>query len=86
MANRGGSWQLFLVEVGGGTPQPLGQAAGNSGLPVWSPDGRQVAFVSDQGGSWGVYVMPAGGGQAARLADWGAGRPDWLLDRIAWRR
>jgi hypothetical protein len=30
--------------------------------------------------------MPASGEQATRLADWGGGRSDWLLDRIAWRR
>jgi tetratricopeptide (TPR) repeat protein len=86
MSNRGGSWQLYLIDAGGGSPQPLGQAAGNNGLPIWSPDGRQLAFVSDRDGSWGVHVTPVSGGQAPRLADWSGARPDWLLDRIAWRR
>ena len=86
MSTRGGNWQLYLVDAGGGSPQPLGQPAGNSGLPVWSPDGSRLAFVSDRDGSWGVYVMPVSGEQATRLADWGGGRSDWLLDRIAWRR
>ena len=32
-----------------------------------SPDGTQVAFVSDRGGSAQIYVMPATGGQPRRL-------------------
>lgn len=37
--------------------------------PRWSPDGSQVAFVSDRGESGhGVFVMPAAGGDATELA------------------
>ncbi len=38
---------------------PTEQAA----LPVWSPDGKQIAFVSMKPGqSWKLYLVPAGGG------------------------
>ncbi|MFZ5822043.1 MAG: alpha/beta fold hydrolase [Chloroflexota bacterium] len=30
----------------------------------WSPDGRQIAFVSNQGGNFDAYIMPSAGGAA----------------------
>jgi TolB protein len=27
--------------------------------PVWSPDGRQIVFASNQGERWGIYIMDA---------------------------
>jgi Tol biopolymer transport system component len=34
----------------------------NDSLPVWSPDGRQIAFMSDRSGVFQVYRKDAGGG------------------------
>jgi TolB protein len=36
--------------------------------PAWSPDGSQIAFVSDREGSPQIFVMPAGGGAATRVS------------------
>ena len=45
----------------------LTQVAGNDGLPIWTPDGRTIVFVSDRGGSWGVYAMNSNGSSQRRL-------------------
>src|SRR4051812_33417377 len=37
------------------------------GRPVVSPDGSQVAFLSDRFGNYDIYVMTADGGDARRL-------------------
>ena len=36
-------------------------------MPVWSHDGKQIAFASDRFGNFDVFVMPAEGGEARRL-------------------
>ncbi|HEY0734312.1 MAG TPA: hypothetical protein VGD69_05360, partial [Herpetosiphonaceae bacterium] len=35
--------------------------------PVWSPDGKQIAFVSDRDGNPEIYVMNADGGEPRNL-------------------
>ncbi|MBN2210220.1 MAG: PD40 domain-containing protein [Sedimentisphaerales bacterium] len=42
-------------------------------LPVYSPDGSQIAFTSDRSGSNQVYVMPAQGGPARQITHHSAG-------------
>lgn len=38
-----------------------------NGHPVWSHDGKSIAFASDRYGNFDVFVMPSGGGNAIRL-------------------
>jgi len=50
--------------------------------PVWSPDGSQLAFVSERSGGAQVYVMPASGGSARRVTFHGSHNTDpaWSPD------
>ncbi len=42
---------------------------GNNGVPVWSPDGSRIAFMSDRDGQWNIYwKMADGRGPDERLA------------------
>ncbi|HEX7180682.1 MAG TPA: PDZ domain-containing protein [Thermoanaerobaculia bacterium] len=36
-------------------------------FPVWSPDGKSIAFFSDQGGEYALHVLPADGKGKARV-------------------
>ena len=83
-----GIHHIYTISSAGGSPEPFPIDAGvdASGL-VWSPDGTQVAFASDQSGSYNIWVMPAGGGVPERLTSNqdGDGWPAWSphSDRIA---
>ena len=58
---------LFTVPTTGGSARPLTLGEDYAFMPVFSPDGRQLAFASDRHGNFDVFVMPARGGAATRL-------------------
>lgn len=58
---------LYTVSSAGGAAQQLTTNAAYDSYPVWSPDGRQVAFASDREGSLDVYVISRYGGVPRRL-------------------
>jgi len=53
---------LYKVPTSGGTAMALTMHEAHDYMPVWSPDGKQVAFASDRYGNFDVFVMPAAGG------------------------
>jgi dipeptidyl aminopeptidase/acylaminoacyl peptidase len=84
-----GDADLYLVPTGGGKPRQLTSTAGNESDPVWSPDGRWIAFVAKRGEDVEpqLYVIAADGGEAVRVGDvpTGVASPKWFPDssRIA---
>jgi tricorn protease len=58
---------LYRVPAAGGTATILTTHTAQDYLPVWSRDGRQIAFASDRHGNFDVFIMPAEGGAARRL-------------------
>jgi Tol biopolymer transport system component/C-terminal processing protease CtpA/Prc len=58
---------IYRVPAAGGTAVPLTQHDAQDFMPVWSHDGRQIAFASDRFGNFDIFVMPAEGGEARRL-------------------
>jgi Tol biopolymer transport system component len=66
-------------------PRTLTRVTFDAGLqaePTWSPDGRFIAYSSDQGGNFDVWVQPLGGGRPVQVTthpahDW---QPAWSPD------
>jgi len=58
---------LYKVPSTGGEAIPLTLHEAHDQMPVWSKDGKWLAFASDRFGNFDVFVMPATGGEARRL-------------------
>jgi Tol biopolymer transport system component len=41
----------------------------NNAAPTWSPDGSQIAFLTDRTGQWEIWVMDADGSNQHPLFD-----------------
>jgi dipeptidyl aminopeptidase/acylaminoacyl peptidase len=61
-ANRNAG-NIWVVSTEGGAPVQLTQS-GHDSSPVWSPDGKVLAFLSSRAGDSQVYVLPMDGGEA----------------------
>lgn len=71
------SFDLYAWEPAGGGHTNLTPDTPDALQPnyAWSPDGRQIAFLSDRAGHFAAYVMPATGGPARPVFQ--PGRPAW---------
>ncbi|WP_296700420.1 S41 family peptidase [Algoriphagus sp.] len=58
---------LYLVSSSGGKAQQITFHEAHDYKPVWSKDGKQIAFASDRYGNFDVFLMDAAGGPATRL-------------------
>ena len=58
---------LYCVPAQGGEARQLTTHAAYDSQPIWSPDGKKIAFTSNREGSLDVYVISAKGGAPTRL-------------------
>lgn len=58
---------IFTVDATGGEARQLTANAGYDTMPVWSPDGKNVAFASDREGGKDIFIVSAQGGTPRRL-------------------
>jgi TolB protein len=55
------------MDADGGNQRNLTNNRANDIQPAWSPDSRQIAFISRRDGSLELYVMNADGSNVRRL-------------------
>lgn len=58
---------IFTVPASGGVALKLVTMAGNETCPKVSPDGKYLAFCSNEQGNYNVYVVPVSGGDVKQL-------------------
>jgi len=69
---------LWLVAVAGSEARQLTRS-GRDQRPQWSPDSKNIAFVSSRGGEAGVYTLSLDGGEPTRLVQLADG-----VDNLLW--
>jgi len=60
---------LWIVSTDGGAPQQLTRGPKRDDQPLWSPDGRNIAFISDRDGKPQIYLISPSAGEAYKLTD-----------------
>jgi tricorn protease len=58
---------IWTVETIGGVARPVTMHEAHEIYPMFSPDGKWLAFSSDRHGSYDVFVVPVRGGRPKRL-------------------
>lgn len=58
---------IWLVPSGGGEARQLTTSDKRDDTPRWSPDGKQLAFISTRGGDPQIYLLDIAGGEARPL-------------------
>jgi dipeptidyl aminopeptidase/acylaminoacyl peptidase len=73
---------LWIIDVDGARARELTGGAHNDSSPVWSPDGKRIAFLSDRDGTEQLYVMWLDTREMAQLTrlERGPNNIDWSPD------
>ncbi|MBN1136836.1 MAG: PD40 domain-containing protein, partial [Anaerolineae bacterium] len=80
------NWAIYVMDSNGQNPLRLTDEQSSAISPVWSPNGDQIAFVSDRSGAFDIWVMDSDGGDPVNLTRspaqdrWPAWSPDgqWI--------
>ena len=78
---RNGKYYIHVIDLATGRSMRLTDG-GREGTPVWSHDGKKIAFVSTEGNSTSIYEISADGSGSPRLLVKGAQKlvNDWSSD------
>jgi Tol biopolymer transport system component/DNA-binding winged helix-turn-helix (wHTH) protein len=66
---RGDNPDIYVKLIGAGQPLRLTTHPAADSHPVWSPDGRYIAFLRQAAEGSGFYLIPALGGTERKVAD-----------------
>ncbi|MEA2164371.1 MAG: hypothetical protein QOK37_2498 [Thermoanaerobaculia bacterium] len=81
-ANRSFS-AIYVMPSSGGTPKLISDAKHQDNGPVWSPDGKTIAFASNRdGGAHQIWLYDVAAGTSRKVSDLagGAGSIKWMPD------
>src|SRR5216683_940569 len=59
--------QIYVVPLEGGIPRQITHDGTNNERPRWSPDSKQLYYVSNRGGSAQIWAMDPDGGRTRQI-------------------
>ena len=73
---------IWVVPSAGGRAIPITNHVEMDDNPIWSPDGKWIAFASNRFGGNSIMAVPADGGETKRLTYFGGNEvpSDWSAD------
>jgi len=66
-SNRGGNFDLFVMDADGSNLRRVTMDAGGEGEPVWTPDGRQLVYTATRGTATQIAIISVQGGESRLL-------------------
>ncbi len=78
-------WILDAVS-GESAPEPLIASTKYDSMPIWSPDGSEIAFTTNRTGDGGIWIASADGSRAREIYAPDEGRvvgPRWMNDGLS---
>ena len=64
-----GNYEVYVINADGSGLKKLTDHPADDSGPVWSPDGKQIAFTSSRDGYLEIYVMNADGSDLKNLTN-----------------
>lgn len=68
---------IWVVSSNGGRARQLTSNTAYDYSPIWSPDGKEIAFASDRHGNFDIYTVAAEGGNPKRITTHSASETPW---------
>lgn len=88
-SDRGGSWDIWIMDLKGGPPVQITSGDADEVHPSWSPDGKQLVFcsLSVVSGQWELWLADVESRAGNRFIGFGL-FPEWspVEDRIVFQR
>lgn len=81
---RDGNWELYEVALATGDVTRMTDAAGEDGLPIYSPTGSAIAWIRHNEEGWALIVRQANSAVEMTIHDFGADFPNWLDQGLDW--
>ena len=61
VSNRAGAFDIWLMNADGSGLVNVTQSAADDSHPAWSPDGKTIAYFSDESGEYALHLRAQNG-------------------------